>query len=170
VQGVAAAFASRPLDVTDLGNIASAAGEIAQGIARRRVAEALHGSEEQVRQLQKMEAVGRLAGGIAHDFNNLLTVIMGYSELLLLELAPDNPQRKSMEIIQTTAGRAAQLTRQLLAFSRKQVLAPTLLDLNTVVTDMTAILQRLIGASIELVFKPAEIPVSSRSIAGRSSR
>jgi len=158
VQGVAAAFATRPLDVTDLGNIASAAGEIARGIARRRVAEALHGSEEQVRQLQKMEAVGRLAGAIAHDFNNLLTVIMGYSELLLLELAPDNPQRKSIEIVATTAERAAKLTRQLLAFSRKQVLAPTLLDLNTVVTDMTAILHRLIGASIELVFKPAEDP------------
>jgi two-component system cell cycle sensor histidine kinase/response regulator CckA len=111
-----------------------------------------------VRQLQKMEAVGRLAGSIAHDFNNLLTVIMGYSQLLLRGLAPDDPRRKGMQIIETTAERAAQLTRQLLAFSRKQVLAPTRLDLNTVVTEMTAILHGLIGASIELVFTPAEDP------------
>ena len=169
MQGVAAAFATRPLDVTDLGNIASAAGEIAQGIARRRVADVLQSSEEQVRQLQKMEAVGRLAGGIAHDFNNLLTVIIGYSELMLLELAPDDPQRRACEIIQTPADRAAQLTRQLLAFSRKQVLAPTLLDLNDVVTEMTAMLRRLIGASIELVFKPAEDPARhGRSRADRA--
>ena len=134
---------------------------IAVGNARlydeaRQTLEELRRTQEQLTQSQKMDAVGRLAGGIAHDFNNLLTVIMGYSELLLLELAPDTPQRKSMEIIATTAARAAKLTRQLLAFSRKQILAPTLLDLNTVVTEMTDILHRLIGASIELVFAPAE--------------
>jgi signal transduction histidine kinase/CheY-like chemotaxis protein len=158
VLGVAAAYATRPLDVTDLGGIGSAAGAIAQGIERRRVADALQGSEEQVRQLQKMEAVGRLAGGIAHDFNNLLTVIMGYSHLLLRDLASGDPRRENIRIIETTAERASQLTRQLLAFSRKQVLAPTLLDINTVVTEMIAILNRLIGPSIELVFTPAEDP------------
>src|SRR5664280_1366654 len=158
VQGVVAVFATRPFDVIDLASLASAAGEIAQGIARRRVAEALHSSEEQVRQLQKMDAVGRLAGGIAHDFNNLLTVIMGYTDLLLHKLAPDDPRFAGMQIIQKTAVRAAQLTHQLLAFSRKQVLAPRLLDLNTVVTGMTGILRRLIGESIELVFTPAKDP------------
>lgn len=152
VQGVVAGFATRPIDVIDLGSMASAAGEIAQGIARHRVAEALQGSEEQVRQLQKMEAVGRLAGGIAHDFNNLLTVIMGYSQIVLDDLPPDDPRYASTKVIEKTAVRAAQLTQQLLAFSRKQVLAPKLLEINTVVTGMTAILQRLIGESIELVF------------------
>ena len=156
--GVAAAFATRPLDVMDLGSIAAATGEIAQSIERRHVADALHGSEEQVRQLQKMEAVGRLAGGIAHDFNNLLTVIIGYSHLLLRDLASGDPRRESIKIIETTAERASHLTRQLLAFSRKQVLAPTLLDLNSVITEMIAILHRLIGASIELVFTPAVDP------------
>ena len=158
VQGVAAVFATRPLDVIDLGGIASTAGEIAQGIARRRAAEALYGSEEQVRQLQKMEAVGRLAGGIAHDFNNLLTVIMGYGQILLDGLKPEDPRYRSAQIIEQTAVRAAQLTKQLLAFSRKQHLAPTLLDLSTVVSGMSSILRRLIGESIELVCVGSETP------------
>jgi signal transduction histidine kinase/HAMP domain-containing protein len=152
--GVAVAFARRPLDVMDLSSFASAAGEIAQSIERKRVEGALHGSQEQVRQLQKMEAVGRLAGGIAHDFNNLLTVISGHGQLLLRQLAPGDPLRGQIETIETTAERAALLTRQLLAFSRKQVLAPTMLDLNDVVSGMAQMLQRLIGESIDLVFSP----------------
>jgi len=150
-------FATRPIDVIDLGSIAAAIEEIAQAVERRRVAEALSGSEEQVRQLQKMEAVGRLAGGIAHDFNNLLVVVMGYSQMLLESIdRGDPPCRESVQIIESTAVRAAKLTRQLLAFSRKQVLAPTLLDLNTVITGMKGLLRRLIGESVELAFTPAE--------------
>ncbi|MGH7420350.1 MAG: ATP-binding protein, partial [Candidatus Rokuibacteriota bacterium] len=154
--GIAIAFATHPLDSLDLSGFASAASDIAGYIDHRRVAEALQESELQMRQLQKMEAVGRLAGGIAHDFNNLLTVILGRSRLLLGEMTPDHPHRRSVLSIDSTAERAALLTRQLLAFSRKQVLAPTLLDLNEVVAGMTDILQRLIGAQVELEVVPGK--------------
>jgi two-component system cell cycle sensor histidine kinase/response regulator CckA len=106
--------------------------------------------EDQLRQSQKMDAIGRLAGGVAHDFNNLLNVIMGYGELMHRRLAKDSPlQRHSAEIM-NAASRAANLTRQLLAFSRKQVLMPQVIDLNHVVADMEKMLQRLIGEHIEL--------------------
>jgi two-component system cell cycle sensor histidine kinase/response regulator CckA len=107
--------------------------------------------EAQLRQTHKMEAVGRLAGGVAHDFNNLLGVITGYSELLLRDLDPQHPGAKRVEQIQKAAGRAAGLTRQLLAFSRKEVSQPRILDLGEVVTDAEAMLRRLIGEDIELV-------------------
>ena len=106
--------------------------------------------EEQLRQAQKMEAVGRLAGGIAHDFNNLLMVIQGYADLLLDRIRQDDPSRKNAEQIQTAAQRATSLTRQLLAFSRKQILAPKVLNIYGVVTDMEKILRRLIGEDIQL--------------------
>jgi len=107
--------------------------------------------EEQLRQSQKMEAVGRLAGGIAHDFNNVLTVINGYSQLLLDGAGIAEPQREQMEEIRKAGERAAALTQQLLAFSRRQVLAPKPLDLNRLVADMDGLLRRLIGEHIELV-------------------
>ena len=107
--------------------------------------------EEQYQQAQKMEAIGRLAGGVAHDFNNLLTVILGYCELLLADLDPDDPRQADIAEIQKAGARAAGLTRQLLAFSRKQIIEPTLLDLNVVVADMRAMLGRLIGEDVKVV-------------------
>jgi two-component system cell cycle sensor histidine kinase/response regulator CckA len=106
--------------------------------------------EEQLRQAQKMEAIGQLAGGIAHDFNNLLTAILGYSELLTDQIGPDKPLGRDLREILTAAQRAAALTRQLQAFSRKQVLTVTALDLNQVVCDIEAMLRRLIGEHITI--------------------
>jgi PAS domain S-box-containing protein len=107
--------------------------------------------EEQLRQAQKMEAIGRLAGGVAHDFNNILTVIQGYTGLLLQELKAQDPLSNDIRQIQKSAERAAALTRQLLAFSRKQVLQPIVLDFNAVVTNMDQMLRRLIGEDINLM-------------------
>lgn len=108
--------------------------------------------EEQLLQSQKMEAIGRLAGGVAHDFNNHLTAINGYSDLLLDELPLDDPLRADVEEIKKAAERSASLTRQLLAFSRKQVLELQVLDLNEIVTQMENMLQRLIGENIHMHF------------------
>ncbi len=110
--------------------------------------------ETQLRQALRLEAVGRLAGGVAHDFNNLLNVILGYSALLLERLGSSDSLRKYADEIRKAGDRAAALTRQLLAFSRKQVLAPKVLDLNTVVTEMVKLLDRLIGEDIELLTFP----------------
>ena len=107
--------------------------------------------EEQFRQAQKMEAVGRLAGGVAHDFNNLLTAIIGYSQLALARLHREDPMRREIEEIEQAGHRAAGLTNQLLAFSRRQVLQPQVLDLNAVVANLGKMLERLIGEDIVLV-------------------
>lgn len=106
--------------------------------------------EEQLRQSQKMEAVGQLAGGVAHDFNNLLTAITGYSELTLRDLADDSPLRSRITEIKKAGDRAASLTRQLLAFSRKQILQPKVLDLNAVIPETDKMLRRLLGENIVL--------------------
>jgi len=121
-----------------------------QGIARD-VTERKH-LEARLRQSQKLEAVGQLAGGVAHDFNNLLTVILGYGEMMLRQLDEHNPLHRNLVEIKKAALRAGSLTRQLLAFSRKQVLQPKVIDLNTVVADMGQMLLRLIGEDLELVF------------------
>jgi PAS domain S-box-containing protein len=112
--------------------------------------------EEQLRQSQKMDAIGRLAGGIAHDFNNLLTVIAGRAQLILSRIRPEEPIHRDATLVRTTAERAAALTHQLLAFSRKQVLQPQVLNLNAVVTGMEPMLGRLIGEDIDLAVIPAE--------------
>ncbi|MDA8121064.1 MAG: PAS domain S-box protein [Deltaproteobacteria bacterium] len=107
--------------------------------------------EIQLQQSQKMEAIGRLAGGVAHDFNNLLTVIRGYSDLLLLQFEGTSVMRKQVEEIQKAGERATSLTRQLLAFSRKQVLQPKTIDLNEIVANTEKMLRRLIGEDVDLV-------------------
>ncbi len=106
--------------------------------------------EEQLRESQKMEAIGRLAGGVAHDFNNLLTAINGYSSLALSMTEPELPVHGYLSEILKSGERAAALTRQLLAYSRKQILAPRVLDLNEIVTDMQGMFRRLIGENVEL--------------------
>src|SRR5438477_7042753 len=108
------------------------------------------GLEQQLRQAQTMEAVGRLAGGIAHDFNNILTAITGHADLLLEDLGHHDPRRADVDEIRRSAERAAGLTRQLLAFSRQQVLQPKVVDLNALVLDMDKLLRRLIGEDVEL--------------------
>jgi PAS domain S-box-containing protein len=118
---------------------------------RKRAEEALRQAEDQLRQAQKMDAVGKLAGGIAHDFNNLLMVIRGDGELILRRFPADDPLRQNAEAICEAADQAATLTRQLLAFSRKQVIAPAVVDLNAVVVGMRKMLRRLIGETIDLV-------------------
>ncbi|OQW35396.1 MAG: hypothetical protein A4E19_01085 [Nitrospira sp. SG-bin1] len=131
-----------------LSMIADVALKIGQFGERARAEEALRLTEAQLRQAQKMEAVGRLAGGVAHDFNNLLTVIRGYSELILSRLPPTDPSRREMEEVKKAADRAAGLTSQLLAFSRRQFVATKIVDLNALVMNMDGMLRRLLGEDI----------------------
>ncbi len=141
----------RPVWVRDTGAVVMADGRpvklcgVIAAIAERKDLEA------QLHQATKMEAVGKLAGGIAHDFNNFLTIIMGYSELLLTRMTLTDPSRPDVEEIKKAGSRAAALTQQLLAFSRRQVLMPKVLDINAVIDGMSTMLQRLVGEDINLV-------------------
>jgi len=129
----------------------------ARDITERLAAEeTLRTTEARLRQVHKMEAVGRLAGGIAHDFNNVLTAIYGYADLLLDDLPRGDERRADVEEIRRSAERAASLTRQLLAFSRQQVLQPQVLDLNQVVEQVHRMLGRLVGSDIVTTFEPDE--------------
>src|SRR5262249_21178561 len=108
--------------------------------------------EDEFRQAQKMEAVGRLAGGVAHDFNNLLTVIVGFSHIVAASLRPGDANRGYLEQVCKAGEQASSLTHQLLAFSRKQMLVPAVVDLNVLLKDMEKMLSRLIGEDIQLAF------------------
>jgi signal transduction histidine kinase/ActR/RegA family two-component response regulator len=123
--------------------------------------------EEQFLHSQKMESIGRLAGGVAHDFNNLLTSIMGYADLLKAQIRPEETARQSVQEIRHAAERAADLTRQLLAFSRRQILQPRRVDLNHVVADMQRMLARLLGEDIELCSLPSPEPAAVEADPGQ---
>lgn len=140
----------RPLRGAE-GDIQGVVGVVRDVTQRLAAEEALKRSEEQLQQAQKMEAIGRLAGGVAHDFNNLLTAINGYSELVLERLPGEDPIRSHVEEIRLAGEHAAELTQQLLAFSRKQVISPKVVDLNAQVEELQTMLTRLIGEDVELV-------------------
>jgi two-component system, cell cycle sensor histidine kinase and response regulator CckA len=152
LSGCAAISTDEPEEVLEL---------IAEDITDRRQL------EEQLRQAQKMDAVGRLAGGVAHDFNNLLMVINGYTEVLLEQLEKDSDMHSKVQSIQQAADRAATLTRQLLAFSRKQLLELKVVDVNTIVGDMERLLRPLIGENIELVTRLSTQTGRTRADAGQ---
>ena len=152
ISGRAVASADEPADVLEA---------IAEDVTDRRVL------EDQFRQAQKMEAVGRLAGGVAHDFNNLLMVISGYAEVMLASLDQESPLHEKARSIQQASDRATTLTRQLLAFSRKQLLELKVVDVNVIVADMERLLQPLIGENVELTTKLAPDAGHTRADAGQ---
>lgn len=152
ISGRAVASEDEPADVLEA---------IAEDVTERRAL------EEQFRQAQKMEAVGRLAGGVAHDFNNLLMVISGYAEVILSQLETNNQLSDKARAIQQAADRATTLTRQLLAFSRKQLLELKVVDVNAIVSDMERLLRPLIGENVELVAKLAPDAGYTRADAGQ---
>src|SRR5450755_1763828 len=152
ISGRAVSSADEPADVLEA---------IAEDITDRRVL------EDQFRQAQKMEAVGRLAGGVAHDFNNLLMVISGYAEVVLAELGPHHPLRDKALAIQQASDRATTLTRQLLAFSRKQLLELKVVDVNAIVSDMERLLRPLIGEDVEFLTSLTNEAAHTRADAGQ---
>jgi PAS domain S-box-containing protein len=149
------AFVDASPVIDDEGQVAGALAMVTDVTARIEADQARQRLEDQLRQAQKMEAIGRLAGGVAHDFNNVLSVILSYAELSLGDLKPSDPIRDNLEEIHKAAKRAAGLTRQLLMFGRQQVLEPRVLDLNDVLADVDKMLRRVLGADIDLVCVPA---------------
>lgn len=121
---------------------------------RKRMEEEKEVLQAQLHQAQKMESVGRLAGGVAHDFNNMLSVILGYADLLLGEVGPDDPKHEKIVEIRNAARRSGDLTRQLLAFARRQTVSPVIIDLNDAIGRMLKMIRRLIGEDIELIWRP----------------
>ena len=152
ISGRAVSSADEPADVLEA---------IAEDVTDRRAL------EDQFRQAQKMEAVGRLAGGVAHDFNNLLMVISGYAEVILAKLPAEHPLHEEGRAIQQAADRATTLTRQLLAFSRKQLLELKVVDVNAIVQDMERLLRPLIGENVELVTTLGPTAAHTRADAGQ---
>ncbi len=152
LQRAAAEYESRPPFIIELakGRLETAARQIGEIYCRKRAESELHKRDTELLQAQKMEAVGRLTGGVAHDFNNILGIIIGYSELLADKLKADKSAHRQVQQIQEAARRAAALTRQLLAFSRQQVLRPVVMNLNTTISSLQQMLRRVIGEDIEL--------------------
>ncbi len=148
--GVLELHARKPLTDFTVAALGTVARTVAIGVKRKLAETGEEKMREQLLQAQKMEAVGRLAGGVAHDFNNMLTAVLGYCEILLGNLREEDPMHRDLSEIRKAGMRAASLTRQLLAFSRKQVLEPRVLDLNDIVRGMEKMLRRLIGEDIEL--------------------
>ncbi|MFW6181548.1 MAG: response regulator [Spirochaetota bacterium] len=142
---------------TDL--LMAAANIVARIIEQKSMSERLRQSEEQLKQAQKIEAIGRLAGGIAHDFNNLMTVVTGFGELLRNKIDKEDHRLNDLNEMIKAGRKAADLTHQLLAFSRKQVLKPEVIDVNAVLEGIHGMLRRLIGEDIELVLALSEEPV-----------
>jgi signal transduction histidine kinase/CheY-like chemotaxis protein len=141
------------LDQDDVDILAIVSALSAAAIEQKRATELLRQRDEELRQSQKLEALGQLAGGVAHEFNNLLTVIIGYVELVLAGLAPADPNRANLEQIKTAGGRASGLTQQLLAFSRKQVVQHKPLNLNTIIEESERILRWMVGERIEMMLQ-----------------
>ena len=136
------------------GRLAGAIEYVRDVTEQKKVEQTLQIMERQFLQAQKLESLGRLAGGVAHDFNNMLAVILGYTEVALMELGPQQSIRKNLEEVKSAAQRSADLVRHLLAFARKQVVTPKILNVNDTVSDLLKILRRLIGEDIELIWKP----------------
>jgi PAS domain S-box-containing protein len=153
-------FVGRSRQVTDASGVLRLVGVLIDVTEQRTL-------EEQLRQSQKMDAIGKLAGGVAHDFNNLLTAILGFGQLLLEDLAPADPRREQMEAILKAAARAADLTSQLLAFSRQQLLQPVIVDVNAAVRETTVLLRRLIGENIQLEVVPSAATAQVRADASQ---
>ncbi|MEO8701351.1 MAG: response regulator [Kofleriaceae bacterium] len=148
--GVVAMFSRTALSDNGFQGLRTVADAIAVGIQRKRAESVKDALEAQLRQAQKLEAIGSLAGGVAHDFNNILSVILSYSEFVKSDLEPGSPLLADVEEINAAALRASRLTSQLLAFSRQQVLQPRVLDLNEVVRDLKSMLRRLLSEDIKL--------------------
>ncbi|MEO8842014.1 MAG: PAS domain S-box protein, partial [Kofleriaceae bacterium] len=153
--GVVATFSRQPLTDVALTALAAIADTIAIRVRGKLAEETNTRLEEQLRQSQKMDAVGRLAGGVAHDFNNLLSVILSYADFAIEDLDAGDPMRADIEQIRHAGLRAADLTRQLLTFSRQQVVEPKVLDLNDVLARMDKMLQRIVGEDVTLTTVPA---------------
>ena len=146
---------SNSTPIWENGRFAGARGTLMDITAQKEAEAEKEKLQQKLLQAQKMESVGRLAGGVAHDFNNMLSVILGYTEMALEQVDPGQPLHSGLQEIQKAARRSADITRQLLAFARKQTIAPKVLDLNATVEGMLKMLRRLIGEDIDLVWQPA---------------
>jgi signal transduction histidine kinase len=167
--GILATFSTtrRAFSNDDVYFLEAVANVLGAAMDRQQAQAALQDREEQLRQAQKMEAVGMLAGGVAHDFNNLLSAIIGFSELVLMRMSPEDPLRQYIEEVARAGDRAAALTGQLLTFARRQVLRPESLDVNLVLSDLEQLLRRVIGEDVDLAILLSTQPVRVKADRGQ---